>query len=253
MADLECLWPIDPGDCCPPPDESPAGDPDLVDKMIAVVSVMMTRWSGYRIGTCSTELRPLGPCKACRSWCCGGADGILLRGPNGMYVTDVTDVQVGGETLDPAVWRFDREAQTLWRTPPGRFPSRDARWADCGQAGAFCVDATVGEAPDAWALQTAATLVCELVKSCTGEKCRIPRNAVQVSAQGVTVTLRDEDLHYFLPEVGAWVKAVNPARAVLPGRVWSPDLAPAGHAGAGGVNMGGLYTIGRTGGGCCGS
>lgn len=249
MAALECLWPIDPSDCCDPPDES--GDLSLLDKMIAAVSAMMTRWSGYRIGVCVAELRPLGPCRTCRSWCCGGADGIQLRGPNGMYVAEVTNVHVGGATLDPDMWRFDPQTQTLWRTPPGRFPDRDARWAECGEAGAFCVDAVVGEEPDAWALDVAATLVCELVKSCTGGKCRIPRNATQVSSQGVTITLRDTDINHMLPEVSAWVSAVNPSNAMLPGRVWSPDLVAPGHAGNG-IGVSGLFTMGRTGGGCCG-
>lgn len=255
MPVLDCVWPIDPADCCPPLDESPAESPadaDRIEQIIAKVSDMMTRWSGYRIGVCAAELRPLGPCSTCRSWCCGGADGIRLQGPNGMYVTSVTNVHVGGATLDPELWRFDIEKQTLWRTPPGRFPGRDSRWAECGEAGTFCVDAVVGEEPDSWALDVAATLVCELVRACRGDKkCRIPKNATQVTAQGVTITLRDSDINNLLPEVTGWIAAVNPASAVLPGRVWSPDLVVPGHTGNG-LGPNGLFVSVR-GGGCCGS
>lgn len=250
MAELDCQWPIDPADCCPT-GESPADDPDLYADLIAAVSVMMTRWSGYRIGVCDAVLRPLGPCRVCRSWCCGGADAVQLVGPNGMYVAEVTEVQVGGATIDPDEWRFDPTSQTLWRTPPGGWPSSDAKWADCGEAGTFCVTATVGEEPDAWALRVAAELVCELAKACRGDKCRIPKNATQVTAQGVTITLRDTDINHMLPSVSAWVSAINPDRAVLPGRVWSPDLVAPGHSGNG-IGPGGLYATIRTNGGCCG-
>lgn len=248
MPEIECVWPIDSGDCCPPSQESP-GDADLFERLVPVVSDMMTRWSGYRIGVCTAQLRPLGPCKVCRSWCCGGADGVLLRGPNGMYVASVTEVSVGGATLDPATWRFDTEKQTLWRKPPDSLPQRDARWAECGEADAFCVDAVLGEDPDAWALFTAAALLCELMKSCRGDKCRIPRNATQVTSQGLTITLSDSVIRKYLPEVNEWVTTVNPNGAMLPGRVWSPDLAPPGHGASSG--MGSVFTIAR-GGSCCG-
>lgn len=223
---LDCIWPINTDNCCEAPaDESP-GDPDeIVVRLAGVASSILTRLSGYTIGLCEATVRPLDICKVCRGWCCGGADGIRLSGPMGLPVYDVTAVRLGPVEYPLSDWRYDREKNTLWHTPPGSWPTRDERWSDCGEGDAFCVDIVTGTPPDAWALNVAETLTCELVASCRpGSKCRLPKNATQITAQGVTVQLRDDEISLFLPEVAAWVHAVNPYGARLPARVWSPDL-----------------------------
>lgn len=229
MAD--CAWDLcvespgeeSPGDClecCTLPADA---DPYLIDKAIVRASEMMRRLSGYNVGLCEETLRPLQQCAECRSTCCGGADGVSLQGFNGEPVEDVLAVRVGSTVIDPDTYRWDVEEQMLWRTPPGRWPRRDKRWTECGEDGSFCVTALVGTPPDAWALDVARSLACELVKSCVGGKCRIPRNATQVTGQGITVTLSEQDVKTLLPEVGGWVSAVNPHGAVVPARVYSPD------------------------------
>jgi hypothetical protein len=227
-----CDWPL----CDESPSESPSdvclacctsiagADPEIVQRAISRASEMMRRLSGYNVGQCVAELRPLTTCSECRSSCCGGSDGIRLEGPNGEPVAEVLEVMVGATVVDESTYRFDVEKQMLWTVPPARWPKRDDRWADCGTEGAFCITALVGNEPDAWALKVARELACELVKSCTpGQKCRIPRNATQVVGQGITVTLSDRDFKVLLPEVGGWVEAVNPYNAVLPAKVFSPE------------------------------
>lgn len=218
----QCSWDIDVEDCCAPLDPD---DPKVI-AAIAKTSAMMTRLSGYTIGLCDATLRPLDNCHQCRTWCCGGADGIRLSGPHGLWVHEVIQVNNGGVMVDPATWEWDHEEQVLWRTPPDRWPTRDTRWEPCGTPDAFCVDVKVGSEPDAWALSVANELACEIVRSCTGAKCRLPKNATQVVGQGVTVTLSDQEIKTLIPEVAGWVDAVNPLGAVLPARIFSPDLAP---------------------------
>lgn len=216
-----CIWPIEPGPCCS--GNSPEPDPAVVEDAIAAASQIMHDLSGRTIGQCHQTLRPLHQCMECRSHCCGGADGIAVSGWDGEHVSDVLSVTIGPEVVDPATYWFSEEDQILWRVPPDRWPYKDTRWQPCGTGTAFCIEAMVGIAPDAWALRVAAALACELVKSCTGQKCRIPANATSINAQGVTVQLDPNAYLKFLPEVASWAAAMNPLGAVLPAQVWSPD------------------------------
>lgn len=223
LGELSCPWPVDPENCGLK-DFDP-GDP-LFTGAVATASSIMTRLSAYRVGICETELRPLKLCPECRSWCCGGTDGIRLIGPFQIGVHDVIRVRLGAMEYDEADWHFDRETRMLWRTPPGRWPTRDARWDPPGTGDAFVVDVQIGVPPDDWALDVAARLVKELVLSCQGSKCRLPSNTTSVTTQGITVRLRDQEINTFIPELAAWVNAVNPFNARLPGAVFSPDITP---------------------------
>lgn len=214
-----CAWPIEPGPCC----ENLDADPAVVDAVIARVSDIMRTLSGRMIGLCAQTIRPLHMCPTCRSTCCGGADGIPLSGQGGEPIAEVLQVRIGPDVVDPATYWF--EDGMLWLAPPGKWPTRDPKWQQCGDGGAFCVDVLAGVEPDDWALDVAGELVCELVKSCTGQKCRLPRNTTSISAQGVTVTLEASEMMSLIPEVAGWVRAVNPHGAVLPAAVWSPDTA----------------------------
>lgn len=227
----DCLWPIEPGVCCDLPDDV---DPTLIESAVAAASAILRRLSGDMIGLCRQTLRPLHQCPTCRSSCCGGADGIGLTGPNGEPVAEVLSVSIGPDQVDPATWRFDGEEQVLWRSPPDHWPTRDVRWQECGEGGAFCVEVLTGTEPDAWALRVGDELVCELVKSCIGAKCRIPRNATTVSGRGITVQLEPMLFATMIPEVSGWLQAVNPHNATAPAAVWSPDTDNARMARGGG-------------------
>lgn len=208
---MSCAWLIDVSDCC---DDVAADDP-RIERVIQQVVEMMRRWSGYAFGGCPITLRPLEPCMRCRSGCCGAGDCIILHD-----ATSVVAVRVHGETIDPAQWRFDRRGM-LCAVPPLRWPSADPRFEEVG---ALEVDVLTGTPPDAWTMQVATELACELLKSCTGdETCRLPDNAIRVTAQGVTVELTQDELTYLLPSVAAWVRSVNPQRSAEPARIFSPE------------------------------
>lgn len=237
LSELSCPWPVDE-DVCGLQDLT--YDPSLFSGIVATASSIMTRLSAYTVGTCETQIRPLNLCSECRSWCCGGADAIYLRGPFSIPVWDVTSVSLGPDDYPLNSWRFDRESKMLYRVPPDVWPSRDEKWSNAGEGNAFVVNATIGVPPDAWALDVAARLTRELILSCTGGKCRLPSNVTSVTSMGVTVRLRDNEINTFIPELGAWVNAVNPHGARLPGAVFSPDVVQSHLRGS------------STGGGCCG-
>lgn len=223
-SEASCPWSVD-AESCGLADLDP--DSPLFTASVATASSIMTRLSAYTIGLCEAEIRPLNLCRECRSWCCGGADAIPLKGPFAIPVWDVTQVRLGPDAYPEASWRFDRPSSMLYRVPPDVWPVKDEKWSDAGKGEAFVVDAEVGTPPDAWALDVAARLTKELYLSCTGKKCRLPSNVTTVSSQGITVRLRDDEVNTFIPELGAWVHAVNPHGAHLPGAVFSPDLAAA--------------------------
>ena len=242
LSELSCPWPVD-AESCRLSDLAPE-DPLFIGA-VATASSIMTRLSGYTVGTCLETIRPLSLCPECRSWCCGGTDAIPIRGTYGMKVWSVESVSLGPDEYDPDTWRFDREYSMLYRVPPNRWPSRDERWSAPGEGKAFTIEATIGAPPDPWALDVASRLTKELYLSCSGGKCRLPSNTTTVSAQGITVRLRDQEINTFIPELAAWVNAVNPHGARLPAMVFSPDLAAARRGGHGGG-------YGAPWGGCCG-
>ncbi len=237
LSETSCPWPVD-AEGCGLADLDPENPVFIAS--LATASSIMTRLSAYTVGLCEAEVRPLHMCRECRSWCCGGADSIHLQGPSRISVWDVTRVRLGATEYETTTWRFDRESRMLYRVPPDVWPKKDEKWSNAGEGEAFVVDVQIGTPPDAWALDVVARLTKELYLSCTGTKCRLPSNVTTVTAQGITVRLRDREINTFIPELGAWVAAVNPHGARLPATVFSPDIAPS-HRGALSAS-----------GGCCG-
>lgn len=237
------LLPYDDSDLCVSGCTIPADtDPDLLEQASILAGNILRTLSGNRVGTCADTIRPLSECGVCRGYCrCGSGDRIRVLSSNGPVV-EVVQVNVDGAPVDPSEWRFYPSGQLLYRVPPDVWPTKDVKWADCGDPDTMCVDVLVGSEPDAWALSVHAELTCELLLSCAGDECRIPTNATQVSGQGVTITLSADELKGFIPSVAAWVAAVNPNSATQPTRVYSPDLNCAG-GGYGGTGTSGSAPI----------
>lgn len=241
-----CAWELSPEDCCDPKE---APSEERLAQIVAVVSSMMSRWSGYSIGLCTETVRPLNICPECRDWCCGGRDGIKLSSSDGSPVYDVDAVLLDGVPLAEDEYHYDREQGILWKVG-GSWPSRDDRARPITAEGTFAVEVVTGSPPDPWATWVATTLLCEMIKDCIGDsKCRLPRNATQVSGQGVTIQLSDEEIQHSLPEVSAWVAATNPHGARVPARVMSPEVRGARRGAATSHGYAGGST--RVG-GCCG-
>lgn len=224
---MDCdTWPVpDTGDCangCTIPDDV---DEALLEAASVQAGIILRTLSGNQIGTCTDTIRPLSECGVCRGFCrCGSGDRIRVLSGVGP-VAEVTEVTVDGLTVDDSGYRFYPSSQLLYRVPPDVWPTRDTKWADCGDPDTMCVDVVIGSVPDAWALAVHAELTCELLKACNGEDCRIPTNATQVSGQGISITLSPTELKQFIPAVAGWVAAVNPANKTQPSKVWSPDTS----------------------------
>lgn len=224
---MDCdTWPVPVDDTCVNGCTIPDGtDPDLLEAASVLAGTILRTLSGNRVGTCTDTLRPLSECGVCRGYCrCGSGDRIRVLSAAGPVI-EVTEVTVDGVTVDETAYRFYPSSQLLYRVPPDVWPTRDVKWADCGDPDTMCVEVLVGSVPDAWALSVHAELTCELLKSCTGVACRIPRNATSVTGQGVTISLSATELKQFIPSVAGWVAAVNPANATQPTKLYSPDTA----------------------------
>lgn len=213
---MTCNWDLALGACCLDAGLSRTnpGEEAKIDGIIAQVSAMMTRWSGYRFGGCRT-VRPLDPCGECREGCCAQGDAIVLHD-----ASKVLEVRLDGEKLPDTAYTFAPARGVLYRTGGLRWPTRDIRSAS---PPALEVDIQIGEDPDAWALTVAAELACELLLDAGNKKCRLPKNATTITSQGVTVTIPESELQYLIPSVAAWVSAHNPLQTSRPARVFSPE------------------------------
>jgi hypothetical protein len=242
---MDCdTWPIPLIDLSTPTDFCVNGcvipadtDLDLLESASIQAGIILRTLSGNRVGTCTDTIRPLSECGVCRGVCrCGSGDRIRVLSASGPVI-DVTEVTIDGVPVTG--WRFYPSGQLLYRVPPDVWPSTDVKWADCGDPDTMCVEVVIGSVPDAWAIAVHDELTCELLKSCTGEACRLPKNATSVTGQGVTVTLSDTQINQLIPSVAAWVAAINPAKATQPTKVFSPDMTNCGgSAGSGGSSSG---------------
>lgn len=207
-----CLWDLNFTECGLEATDSASAA--LIERLTAQVGTMMHTWSGHRYGGCR-KVRPLDPCGECYTGCCAQGDAIVLHGASG-----VVSVHVDGTLLDPTAYTFDAARGVLYRADGIRWPNRDVR---SDPVPALEVVVQVGEVPDAWALAVASELACELALSAQGKKCRLPKNATTVTAQGVTIALDVSELRFLIPAVATWVGAMNPHGAVIHSRVFSPE------------------------------
>lgn len=213
----ECPWELDVSQCCTETGLDPEDPSDAakISSVVQQVSEMMARWSGFAYGGCAT-VRPLDPCGECRSGCCASGDCIKLHN-----AADVTEVRILGEVVPETDWHYDVATGMLCAMPGLTWPKRDPRYQ---AVGSLEVDTLTGSVPDAWALSVGSELACELLLACGGKRCRLPSNATTVTSQGITITLRQDELLYSLPSVISWVNSVNPLRASRPARMLSPEL-----------------------------
>lgn len=151
---------------------------------------------------------------------CSGRSSETVILPNGPII-DVTEVTVDGVVLAASAYRVD-DGRVLRRVDGRTFPCCQNLNDDTTATGTFEVVYEWGAAPPADAAVMAGLYACELVQAIFGTdddcaRCRLPRNAQTVSRQGVGIVLADptalanEGLTG-LPEIDAWLRAVNPDR-----------------------------------------
>lgn len=183
-------------------------------------------WAGWAGVSCGCQGRQVG---------CSWLPEIDL-GEGTLKITEVTEVLIDGEVVDPATYRVD-EYRWLVRTTPNADTPNEG-WPCCQrldlpttEVGTMQVTYVYGTPPPAGGAQAAAALACQYALACTpgaeGE-CSLPERVTSVTRQGVSMVVIDP--MDFLDEgktgiysVDQWIKSVNPARLLRPPSVVSPN------------------------------
>lgn len=211
-------------------------DPAVLAAVLTGASHVAWAFSGRRFGQCEATLYPLTPGWGCAppsgiAWSAGwpwSSGGWSRRGRVlnlGQQVAEVTEVTVDGATFTD--WRLE-DSLRLVRTDGHSWPRTTRTEADLTE---FVVEVVAGlTVPDLGRL-AAAELACEVLRSLSGEDCRLPANVTSIIRQGVSVALAEPGV--FLNEgrtglylVDLFIQTYNPAHLTAPSAVYPID-APA--------------------------
>lgn len=253
-------WVWDPLCCDSIPAEEDRTDDQqtLLDKLSAVAAEVLWRASGRRYGVCTIAVRPCrshcqrstysasglggplwtptlidGKWSNCRGSCgCGcveccsaGCHEVTLPGP----VHSVTTVTVDGEDLDADAYRVD-DYRKLVRVDGECWPACQDMALAAGDPGTWSVAYELGIPLSAEGQYAFSVYLCELWKSCTGQRCRLPENTTAIFRQGINIDLSRatsalmQGVRTNIPEVDMWLAGVNPNGLHQPSGVWSPDV-----------------------------
>lgn len=211
----DALW------TCPIPADSPV----TTGQAVEIASEILYQLSGQRFGLCTITVRPCrrscggndGPFNGGQWWewgsygagaglwpvpwlyngawmnlTCGGCFGTcsctplseaLLPGP----VASVQEVKVDGVVLTPGADYHVDDFRKLVRLGGESWPiCQDFTKADT-EADTWSVTFTSGEAVPLAGKLAVGELAVEIMKSCAGQACAIPKNATQVTRQGITI------------------------------------------------------------------
>lgn len=126
----------------------------------------------------------LSPCGTCGDSCsCTELQQAILPGP----VIDVSEVKQDGVILTPGVdYRID-DFTKLVRLNGGVWPFCQDMTLDDDQANTWSITATIGEELPELGQYAVGELTVELLRTCLGGDCVLPRNVASVTRQGVTV------------------------------------------------------------------
>lgn len=168
------------------------------------------------IGFCGCELDSCG---------CPGIPRIDLAR---LDVQSVETVWVAGAVLDPSAYRLDH-SRYLSRIDGSPWPCCQDLRADLTEVNTYGAQITYGTLPDAAGLHAAKAYTTEIYKACIGAGCRLPRRAVNIVRDGVSIDFLDPmeflaDGRTGLYEVDVWLSSVNPNGLRSPAVVYSPDI-----------------------------
>ena len=122
-------------------------------------------------------------CGGCAGSCsCSPLSEAWLPGP----VSSIVSVKLDGQTLPASGYRID-DFRKLVRLGGQFWPiCQDMSKADT-EVDTWSVTYTVGETVPVLGQWAVGELACEFIKACTGAACVIPRNATNITRQGITI------------------------------------------------------------------
>ena len=163
-------------------------------------------------------------CSCAGSCGCGPRPGIDAWLPGPIYA--ISEVRVDGVVLDPSAYRVDN-GTWLVRQDGGTWPQFQDYATPADEA--FTVTYFIGSPVPAGGAVAAGTLACEFLRACAGGPCRFPKRVTSVSRQGVTVSAQETISagSTGIPEVDAWVRAINPGGLREAPAVYSIDAPTA--------------------------
>lgn len=248
-----CPWDIDPG--CFDDEWESNFDTPVQDRAIALASSTLQRLSGYRVGNCTTVLRPCSSAVGCASYLpqyrywsghplwmtpynwaglwyngcgcvrsdCGHTmtNTVWLPNPMGGVVTVTLDGDVLVEDTDYWVQGHALIAKgtTVWPL------TQDLTLPDT-EANTFSVEFYNCHRPDGAAAYACALLALQYARACTGKgKCELPTQVTNIVRQGVTYSLPTGSFpngETGIRAVDAWIALWNPKHRVQAPQAYIP-------------------------------
>lgn len=167
---------------------------------------------------------PLDLCDSCLLAC----EPSLVKLP-GVPVREIEEVLIDGAVLAPTEYRVFND-RYLQRLNNGRWPrTQNLTLADT-EEGTWSIAYTYGADPPALGVSAAASIACELFKSCNGDTCVLPTGVTRITRQGITIDrlafsswgFREGRWATGLPLVDAFLATSNPAGLQRRPVLWAP-------------------------------
>lgn len=179
-------------------------------------------------------------------WGCGPVGDVVYSGCEpvsrvklaGYPVRQIVQVKVGGDVVDPSLYRLDMNRYLVRMRDPAN-PDVNQWWPSCDiqnlpdtEPGTFSVTYRYGVDPPHIAVSAAAALACQLFKAANGAECSLPTGARRSVRQGLTVDrslfaqwTRDPKTGAWavgVPEIDTYLNSYNPAGLRRTASVRSP-------------------------------
>lgn len=155
------------------------------------------------------------------------------------HVTAIVEVLIDGATVDPSLYRIDKnEYLTRLADPdgtPGRWPTGQRLDLPATEPDTFEITYEHGQQPPAGGISAAVALACELYKACPAPgsdvgECKLPAGVKRIVRQGITVETINAVATMLrrgatgLVAVDAFLSVYG--RATRPSAFFSPDIQP---------------------------
>lgn len=230
----------------------------VIDSSVLAASQFLWSVTGRQFSQCEVSIRP---CRACLDDCCAipelgfnsvGYPWSPVHLSNGDWINvscecqnqcsctnlcevplpypacSINQVLIDGVVVDPATYRID-EFSKLVRIGSECWPSCNNLTLPPTEVGTWQITLQYGLPVPELVLKAAAEFAGELIKSCVGKSCGLPKNITAVSRQGVSEVFANpldfiKSGYTGLPLTDLAIRAYNPHMLQRRSTVYSPDV-----------------------------